>query len=128
MVHDNKIDFQMLQGHQYISLATFRKNGDAIRTPVWFAQAGNRLYVMTMPTAGKVKRIRNNAQVEVAPCDVRGGILGESAEAMALVLGSPEAKHADSLLTKKYGLSKRLFTMMWRLRGIQPAYLEITAM
>jgi PPOX class probable F420-dependent enzyme len=60
--------FPNLQGHQFMSLITFRKNGEPVSTVVWFAQEADKLYVLTAADAGKVKRIRQNAQVEVAPC------------------------------------------------------------
>ena len=47
---------------QYLNLETFRKNGDGVKTPVWFAQEGESLYVMTIPTSGKAKRIRRLAR------------------------------------------------------------------
>jgi PPOX class probable F420-dependent enzyme len=120
--------FAHLQGHQYMSLTTFRKNGQPVSTPVWFAQEGDKLYVMTQPDSGKVKRIRNNAQVEVAPCDVRGNLLGEAHEAMARILPPDEGYRADKALSRKYGIQKQLFSLMTRLRGRSFAYLELTPM
>ena len=52
-----------IHGQRYISLATFRKNGVAVRTPIWFAEADDKLYFMTNSKLGKCKRIRNNPQV-----------------------------------------------------------------
>jgi len=66
--------FTALNNAQYMSLKTFRKNGDGVPTPVWFAEENDKLYVMTLAHAGKVKRIRNNSTIEIAPCDVRGNI------------------------------------------------------
>lgn len=120
--------FHTLQGHKYMSLTTFRKNGQSVPTPVWFAQEGDKLFVMTMPEAGKAKRIRNNAQVEVAPCTVSGEVLGERAEGMARVLPDAENGDAVRLLSRKYGLQRMMFIVMWRLRGISPIYIEISAM
>lgn len=122
------VPFVHLQGHQFMSLTTFRKNGQPVPTPVWFAQEGDKLYVMTQPDAGKVKRIRNNAQVEVAPSDVRGRVLGESQEAMARILPPGEADRAKQALSKKYGIQKLLFSLMARLRGKSFIYLELMLM
>lgn len=128
MLRETTMPFQQLSGHKYISLTTFRKNGQPVSTPVWFAEVDDRLYVLSMPKSGKIKRIRRNAQVEVAPCDGSGNVLGESMEAMALILPESEFWRADQALTRKYGLSKRLFMMLWRLQGTRPLFLEITAM
>jgi len=65
-----------LDRHRYMSLATFRRNGTEVATPVWFAAVDGRLYVVSAGEAGKVKRIRNASRVRVAPCDVRGGLRG----------------------------------------------------
>jgi PPOX class probable F420-dependent enzyme len=61
-----------IRGQKYISLATFRMNGAKVATPVWFGDDGDKLYVMTRSISGKFKRIRNNGQVRVAPCTIRG--------------------------------------------------------
>ena len=65
-----------IAGRKYISLATFRKNGTAVYTPVWFGEANGKLYVKTRTDSGKFKRIRNNPAVKVAPCNMRGKITG----------------------------------------------------
>jgi len=56
-----------LDRHRYVSLATFRRNGAEVATPVWFAALGARLYVVTSGDSGKVKRLRNTPRARVAP-------------------------------------------------------------
>ena len=63
--------FDNLRGARYLNLATFRKNGEEVRTPVWFAEGNGKLYIMTRNDSGKYKRVRNHPQVKVAPCTVR---------------------------------------------------------
>jgi len=75
---------------RYVSLATFRKNGKEVRTPVWVAPDGEHLYVYTNRTMGKVKRIRNDGRVRIAPCDVRGGLRGEWEDGHARMLDAPD--------------------------------------
>lgn len=111
-----------------MSLTTFRKTGQAVPTPVWFAQSGENLYVMTGAESGKVKRIRSNAQVEVAPCTRSGEILGPSVEAAARILSPEEVAPAKRALDQKYGMQKKFFDLMGRMRGGQSIYLEITPM
>lgn len=120
--------FSILDGHSYMSLKTYRKNGDEVPTPVWFAQENGNLYMLTQPEAGKVKRIRNNNQVAVAPCDVRGNLLGvDYVPAQARILSAgDESKHADKLLNKKYGWQKRLFGLYYTLTRKKVVYLEIS--
>lgn len=120
--------FSSLQGHQFISLTTFRRTGAAVATPVWFAEVGGRLYVTTDPDAGKVKRIRHTARVIVVPCTFRGQTLGPALEAQARLLTPAEYGAAEAALKAKYGLQWTLLTLPERLRGraAERAFLEIT--
>jgi PPOX class probable F420-dependent enzyme len=61
----------------YINLATFRRNGTAVETPVWFAILGGKLYVVTDGTSAKVKRIRATQRVRFAACNVWGRVSGD---------------------------------------------------
>lgn len=118
--------FSHLQGQNFVALTTYRKSGVAVTTPIWFAQVGDRLYCLTEPEAGKLKRLRNNPKVEVAPCNVRGKLTGPSEPALARPLTSPaEQATADAALGKKYGLQKKLFQLLWKVQRITPAYFEI---
>jgi hypothetical protein len=94
-----------------MNLTTFRKNGAAVPTPVWFAEEKGKLYVVTERNLGKVKRIRNNPRVLVEPCDRMGKTLGPFVEAEARILPDEESQRADELLTRKYTWQKRLFEL-----------------
>jgi len=95
-------------GQKYLNLETYRKNGVAVATPVWFAEDPGVLYIYSLANAGKVKRIRNNPRVLVMPCDMRGKPKGEWVEARARILDDAEAERAHRLLDKKYGLMKKI--------------------
>lgn len=113
---------------KYIVLKTFRKNGNAISTPVWFAAdtaLGQRLYVTTMSTSGKVKRIRNQGKVQIAPCDARGNVLGAEVAGVAHVLTPTQYPAADAALARKYGLLYYIFGLVNRLRKNERTYIEI---
>lgn len=120
--------FSQLQGHNFLQLTTFRKSGEAVSAPVWFAKEGEKLYVLTWASAGKVKRIRQNAQVEVAPCTHTGKPLGSTVEAMASILPGDLEVEAISALNRKYGLQKRIYDLFHLLRGVHRVYLEILPM
>lgn len=92
---------------KYLNLETYRKNGTPVLTPVWFAEENGILYIYSLADAGKVKRIRNNPQVRVAPCDMRGKLKGDWVQGHARILGAREAAHGHMLLDKKYGLMKK---------------------
>ena len=88
----------------YLSLATFRKTGVEVRTPVWFAAEGAAIYLFSSGNAGKIKRLRNSKRARVAPCDLRGNILGGWQDAEAEIIDDEsEQRVAEIALAKKYG-------------------------
>jgi hypothetical protein len=101
---------------KYINLETFRKSGTGVRTPVWFAEEGGIFYIYSAPDAGKVKRIRNNPKVRVAPCDMRGNLRGAWVDGRARICDAAESEHGEELLRKKYWL-KRIGDIFARLLG-----------
>ena len=102
--------FTELRRATYMSLTTFRKNGDPVATPVWFAEDTGILYLFTFPSAGKLKRIRHTARVTVAPCTLNGKVTGPTIEAQARILIDEPAKaRADQTLARKYGLTWRIY-------------------
>jgi uncharacterized protein len=121
------MNFAAFDGQKYLNLETFKKSGEGVKTPVWFAAdpasdlagVSARLYLYSEAGSGKVKRIRNNQRVRVAPCDMRGNLLGEWVEARADILSGAEAAHGDRLLNKKYFPWKQLlnFFASFRRRG-----------
>ncbi len=103
-------DLTQFHNEEFLSLETFRKSGVGVKTPVWFAQDGDSLHIWTMADSGKVKRIRNNPQVNIAPCTRFGKITGEWVDAQATIDRSPEAlQHVETLLRKKIGFFFALF-------------------
>jgi PPOX class probable F420-dependent enzyme len=103
---------------KYLNLATYRRNGVEVRTPVWFAGAAPLYYLFSAGDAGKVKRIRANGQAKVVSCDARGGITGEWFEASArLVDDASEIQHAYRALRRKYGWQMRMTDVASRLAG-----------
>jgi PPOX class probable F420-dependent enzyme len=100
-----------LAGEKYISIETYRKSGQPVRTPVWFAESGGILYVRTSDDTGKYKRIRNDSSVQVAPCDMRGNVKGEWVKAKARIVSDDEKERAYKMLEKKYGLIYKMSSM-----------------
>ena len=93
---------------KYISLETFRRDGTGVRTPVWFVEMGGQLFFYTLADSGKVKRIRRNPRVRVAPCDMRGRVHGDWKEGRARLATQEETAQAYKLLNRKYPISKRI--------------------
>ncbi len=108
-----------IRDQKYVSLASFRKNGAAVSTPVWFGEKDGKLYVMTRSDSGKYKRIRNNPQVRIAPCTMRGKITGPEFAASARILPAEDWPWARETIHQKYWLARLPF---WSKTNV---YLEI---
>lgn len=104
--------YKVFEKQKYMNIETFRKSGIGVRTPVWFVQEGDVLYARTIADSGKVKRIRNNGRINIAPCKMDGALLGEWIPAFAQEVSDPEVDlKVDKLLDKKYGLIKKMFSL-----------------
>ena len=110
--------------HKYLSLETFKKNGEGVKTPVWFVLHKNAFYVYTEADSWKVKRIRNSPQVRVAVCTVRGDIKGPWLDGTASLVEGDDRLAADRLLDRKYFL-KKIFNVLTKLNRHQRAMIKI---
>jgi PPOX class probable F420-dependent enzyme len=95
-----------IRGQKYISLTTFRKTGAAVATAVWFGEQDDKLYVMTRSDMGKTKRIRNNSQVRVAPCTIRGKVTGPEFAATARLLPLDDFARPRKPIDRKYLMAR----------------------
>lgn len=90
---------------KYVLLTTFRRNGDAVPTPVWIAALPDGTAGFTTEIdSGKVKRIRNNPAVTLQPCTMRGRVAAGSSivTATADVLVGGEARPISNAVSRKY--------------------------
>jgi uncharacterized protein len=118
--------YAVFEKQKYLNLETFRKSGEGVKTPVWFVQDGDVLFVRTITDSGKVKRIRNNSLVNIAPCRMDGALLGDWIQAEAHeVLDQEIDRKVDKLLGKKYGLMKKIFSMTASREGRKNTILEL---
>jgi PPOX class probable F420-dependent enzyme len=124
-------------GVRYLNLETYRGNGVGVRTPVWFATGPKdspgfgvaKYYIYTTADSGKVRRVRRNGVVRIAPCDIRGNVTGPWINAIARPVTGTEFELGMRLLDRKYfpwkqilNLSARLFRRRERIvLAIQPA-------
>ena len=108
-----------LQHARYINFATWRKNGNEVRTPVWFAANNeNALYCFSAANAGKVKRLRHSNRSRIATCDAHGRNLGDWVDSRAyLVSNMQEIDQAYQLLRHKYGLQMAITNLFSWLSG-----------
>lgn len=122
-------EIEFLEGGSYLSLATKKRSGEFVNTPVWFAPEGGSYYLFSAGDAGKVKRLRNFREAKVAACTVTGAVTGEWLNAEAELLDSP-ADQATALkaLRKKYGWQMTITDLLSRLTGkyAKRAYIRVT--
>ena len=117
-----------LADERYISIESFKKDGQGVRTPVWCAPLEGAIVVVTDGTSYKVKRIRRNPKVRLAPCDARGNVRGEWADGEASIMTDPDRiKRAHAALKAKYGWQVGVLDLGARLFGRinRRAYLEL---
>jgi uncharacterized protein len=110
-----------------VLLTTFRRDGTPVRTPVSIAVDGDRAFIRSWDTAGKVKRIRNNPAVTITACTVRGRPTGPPIPAGARILAGEESARAGRLLTEKHPILHGLLVpLVHRLRGDTTTHIELT--
>jgi hypothetical protein len=113
-----------LAEHKYINLETYKKNGQPVRTPVWFVIDDGQIFVTTRPDTGKVKRLKNNQAVKIMPCGLKGEPKGEWISATARFANDSESENAVNLRNKRYGIRAKLVGM-FAYRGIKPVVIAI---
>ena len=108
-------------------LTTFRRDGTPVGTPINPVVEGDHIYFRTWNTTGKLKRIRNNPLVTLAPSTVRGRPTGPAIRARARVLEDAEARHTARLLGGKFPIIHSwLIPLGHRLSGKKTVHLELT--
>jgi uncharacterized protein len=102
---------------KYISLETYKKNGEAVKSPVWVVEDGGVVYVRTDPTSWKAKRIRKNPRVRIAASDMRGKVTGQWVDGKARFIEGQEVDRKIELFKKKYGSGLRFTDFFNGIRG-----------
>jgi PPOX class probable F420-dependent enzyme len=106
-----------LGGERFVSITTSRRDGTPVATPVWVVAFDDHLYVWTGGQTGKVKRIRDNPAVMLAPCTRRGTVTGPAVAAQAVIVSVGERPQIWPLFTAKYGLGLRTVLTAERILG-----------
>jgi uncharacterized protein len=119
------INFEQFRKQKYISVETYRKSGEGVRTPVWFIESNSEFIFNTEEDSGKVKRIRRNPAVKIAPCTMRGDIKGEFVSSKARFLSAEESALAKKTYAKKYGVMGRIFESLGNSRKSERIFLAV---
>ncbi len=106
-----------IESEKYISLETYRKNNKPVKTPVWFVIKNDLIYIVTRDQTGKVKRLRNNQQVKIATCTIKGKVTGEWVSGTAKILTEEQTKEAVKWRDKKYGFFWKIASRLDRKKG-----------
>lgn len=109
---------------RYLLLVSFRRDGRAVATPLWFAERDGVMYARTQHGSGKVKRIRREPRVLIAPSSWRGRPLAIPAQAHARILEATEAVTAERALADRYGLLRNAYARLLPMRD--PAYIALS--
>ncbi len=115
---DSQKTFTALGDKAFVSLTTFRKNGERISSPVWIARDGDALIVLTPEESGKVKRLRNNRHVEIRPSS-RTGKVADGSEPVPgiaeIVTDAPTAARLTRVIQKKYRFEYQVIMLIERI-------------
>lgn len=103
--------------NKYIALETYRRNGEAVITPVWFVTKDDLIYVITRSQTGKVKRLKNNQEVKISTCTIKGKITGQWIQGTAKMLSDTETRDAVKLRDKKYGFMAKIAKFLNKSKG-----------
>lgn len=119
--------FQRFMNENFVILTTFRKDGRSVATTINIAVNGDHAYFRTTMDTGKIKRIRNNPRVTIAPGTRQGAITGSSMDADARLLSGEESSRASGVLIRKYPIIHRFVPILQRLSRKQSVMVELTA-
>ena len=110
---------------KYLNLETYKKNGQEVRTPVWFVIDNAVIYVITPSTTGKVKRLTYSKNIRIVPSNMKGTPKGNWVGATAYFANESESSQAIKLRKKKYGLMAKLIGLAVYRKG-KPVVIGIT--
>ena len=111
------VDISQFDKTNYINLETYRKNGISVITPVWFVIEGKNFFVITKSRTGRFKRLRNNPNIRISPCDFRGKVKGKWLNGLATIKTPDENPQIINLRNKKYGFRTKLVSLFTRGKG-----------
>jgi len=106
-----------IESHKCISLETYKKNNQPVKTPVWFVIKDDLIYVVTRDQTGKAKRLRNNQQVKIATCNFKGKVSGQWVSGIAKILTEEQTREVVMWRDKKYGFMAKIAKFLSKSKG-----------
>ena len=111
-------ELSRLADEPFVSLTTFRRNGEGVATPVWVARDGDALIVLTPEESYKVGRVRADPRVRLAPSTRTGRVKdgGPLVDGTAAVIAdAADTERLRGLIKRKYGAEYRVTMAIERL-------------
>ena len=110
-----------------ILLTTYKRDGTPVGTAVNIAYDGGRAFFRTWETSGKAKRLRRNADAEVAPSTRSGKPTGAATPMLARLLAGDEAELARRTIDARFRFMHGVVVPLFhRVRGLTTVYYELT--
>jgi PPOX class probable F420-dependent enzyme len=110
-----------------VLLSSFRRDGSPVGTAVNIAVEDDRAFVRSFDAAWKVKRMRRNPVVEVAPSTFGGKPQGPPTRFRARQLEGSEAAHAAELIEAKHPILQGVLVPLGhRLKRVRTLHFELT--
>ncbi len=106
-----------IREEKYVSLETYKKNNQAVRTPVWFITKDNSIIIVTREHTGKIKRLRNNQRVKLAVCSMKGKVSGPWMSGTAKILDKDKTAELVKLRGRKYGFLAKIASVFSGTKG-----------
>ena len=105
--------FEEIDKSKYVSLTTFRGNGDAVSTPIWLAGSGGTYEMITSGSTGKAKRLRNNSRVTVASCNATGKVAAgaKAFDGTLQLLEGAGGDRAAAAVASRYGITSKVMSV-----------------
>jgi uncharacterized protein len=102
-----------LAGARYALLRSYRRDGTAVDTPIWF-DIQNRSVVFRTKVGPKTKRMALRPDVELTPCDYRGRVRSgvTTFSGRATILSGGAAEDANRRLHRRYGWQWNVVPML----------------
>ncbi len=116
---------ETLNSSRYASLRSYRRDGTAVDTPIWFHLDGSALVFRTK-RGPKTARLTANPDVELRVCDHKGRVPASAPviTGRASIMSGPEAERANAALHRRYGWQYTVVPLL-RIPGITNVHAKL---
>ncbi len=102
---------------KFLNVTSYKRDGTPVATPVWFVEQDGRLLVETDSCSGKVKRIRRDPAVLIAPCTATGKLRGGQVSGFARLLPDSEISGVERVIKRKYRADLMIIAPLRRIQS-----------